>query len=126
VLYLLLRGALGAGGANAVALAVTAVANTEANRRFTFGVRGRRRWLRQHAMGAVVYALTLTLTTGALGVLHGLDPAPSRPVELAVLIVSGIAATMTRYVALRSWVFARRHRSRALPSTVTATAREGL
>ena len=40
-------------GANALALAVTAVANTQANRRFTFGVRGRdgpgapaRRWAR--------------------------------------------------------------------------------
>ena len=41
LLYLALRGSLGAGGANAVALALTAVANTAANRRLTFGVRGR-------------------------------------------------------------------------------------
>src|SRR3954453_18179255 len=108
VLYLLLRGPLGAGGANAVALAVTAVANTEANRRFTFGVRGTSRWLRQHAMGAVVYVLTLGLTSGALGVLHGVAPSASRAVELAVLISAGVVATATRYVALRSWVFARR------------------
>ena len=38
--------------ANALALALTAVANTQANRRFTFGVRGRAGLLRQHAAGA--------------------------------------------------------------------------
>src|SRR4051794_5488267 len=41
LLYVLLHGALGADGANAVALPVPAVANPEANRRFTFGLRGR-------------------------------------------------------------------------------------
>ena len=38
VLFLLLRGPVGAGAANAVALAITAVANTAANRWLTFGV----------------------------------------------------------------------------------------
>ncbi len=52
LLYLALRGPLGAGGANAVALALTAVANTAANRRLTFGVRGRAGLVRQHLMGA--------------------------------------------------------------------------
>jgi hypothetical protein len=37
VLYLLLRGGLGPGSANALALAFTAIANTQANRRLTFG-----------------------------------------------------------------------------------------
>ncbi len=107
VLYLLLHGALGAAGANAVALAITAVANTAANRRLTFGVRGREGLGRHHARGAVVYVLTLGLTSLALASLHRLDPAPSRAVELAVLVVAGAAATITRYVALRTWVFAR-------------------
>src|SRR3954468_18790474 len=40
-LFLLLRAPLGADGANALALAVTAVGNTAANRRLTFRVRGR-------------------------------------------------------------------------------------
>ncbi|MBV8990301.1 MAG: GtrA family protein, partial [Solirubrobacterales bacterium] len=53
MLYLILRAPLGANGANALALALTAVANTQANRRFTFGVRGRAGLLRQHAAGAV-------------------------------------------------------------------------
>jgi len=113
LLFLALRGLLGAGGANALALALTAVANTAANRRLTFGLRGRTELLRQHAMGAVVYVLTLGLTSGALAVLHGLSAAPPRWLELGVLIVAGTAATVTRYVALRTWVFARRRRDPA-------------
>src|SRR4029079_4162466 len=74
VLFLALRGALGSDGANAAALALTAVGNTAANRRFTFGVRGRAGLLRQHALGAIVFLITLGLTDGALGVLHGLAP----------------------------------------------------
>jgi len=108
LLYLLLRGPLGAEGANALALAITAVANTQANRRLTFGIGGRHRLLRQHVMGALVYALTLGLTSGALAVLQGLDPEPARALELAVLIAASVCATVTRYMALRSWVFARR------------------
>jgi putative flippase GtrA len=107
-LFLLLRGPLGAGGANAAALAITAVGNTAANRWLTFGLRGRTGLLRQHAQGAVVFVLTLALTAGALGVLHAIDPTPARWVELAVLVAASTAATVTRFVALRSWVFARR------------------
>jgi glycosyltransferase involved in cell wall biosynthesis len=112
-LYLLLHGALGAGGANALALAITAVANTAANRRLTFGVRGREGLLRHHARGAVVYALTLGLTSLALASLHRIDAAPPRAVELAVLVIAGAAATITRYLALRTWVFARARAARA-------------
>jgi putative flippase GtrA len=107
LLYVLLRGPLGAGAANAAALAITAVANTQANRALTFGVRGRVGLLRQHAMGAVVFVLTLGLTSGALAVLHGLDPRPGTALEVTVLVAAGICATVTRYVALRTWVFAR-------------------
>ena len=116
LLYLLLRGPLGAAGANALALAITAVANTAANRRLTFRIRGRTHLLRQHLMGAVVYVLTLGLTSGALGVLHGLDASPSRPVELTVLVAASLVATITRYVALRTWVFARRRHAQPLPA----------
>jgi putative flippase GtrA len=108
LLYLLLRSPLGPEGANALALAITAVANTHANRRLTFGISGRRDLLRQHAMGALVYVLTLGLTGGALAVLHDLDPGSGRALELTVLVAAGICATVTRYRALRSWVFAPR------------------
>jgi putative flippase GtrA len=108
VLFVALRPLLGAAGANAAALAITAVANTAANRRLTFRVRGRQHLVRHHFRGAVVFVLTLALTNGALAVLHGLDAAPARALELAVLIAASLTATVTRYVALRTWVFARR------------------
>jgi glycosyltransferase involved in cell wall biosynthesis len=105
LLFLGLAAPLGAEAANALALALTAVGNTAANRRFTFGLRGRAGLLRQHLLGAVVFALTLGLTGGALAVLHGLDASPARAVELAVLVAASTAATITRFVALRAWVF---------------------
>jgi putative flippase GtrA len=113
LLFLALReGGLGAGPANVLGLAVTAVANTAANRRLTFGIRippARRRLLRDHTAGAAIYAITLGLTAGALGVLHamgGRDPGPSRAIELAVLVAASLVATVTRYVALKTLVFA--------------------
>jgi putative flippase GtrA len=101
LLYLLLRAALPATAANALALAVTAVANTAANRRLTFGVRGRRNLLRQHALGALVFVITLGLTSGAIAVLGALDPHPSRALEAAVLVVASACATITRFIGLR-------------------------
>ena len=62
-----------------MALALTAVANTQANRRFTFQIRGRAGLLRQHAAGAVVYLIALGLTAGALDVLSALAPSPVAP-----------------------------------------------
>jgi putative flippase GtrA len=108
LLFLALSPVLGSAVASAVALAITAVANTAANRALTFGVRGRDGLLRQHAAGAIVFALALALTSGALGVLHDLDRRPSRLLELAVLVAATLVATATRYGALRSWVFRRR------------------
>jgi glycosyltransferase involved in cell wall biosynthesis len=107
LLYVLLRGGVGAAEANFVALAITAVGNTQANRRFTFGLRGTAGLLRQHAMGALVFVLTLGLTSGALAALELVDASPRRIVELTVLVAASVCATVTRYLALRSWVFAR-------------------
>jgi glycosyltransferase involved in cell wall biosynthesis len=111
LIYLLLAPLLGALGANAAALAITAVGNTAANRRLTFGVRGREHLARHHVRGALVFVLTLALTNGALAVLHGLDPDPSRALQLAVLIAASLTATVTRYVAMRTWVFTRARRA---------------
>jgi putative flippase GtrA len=111
LLFLALSTPLGSAGASALALAITPVANTAANRAFTFGIRGRDGLLRQHAAGAAVFALALALTSGALAVLHGLDRQPSHVLELAVLVAATLVATATRYAALRSWVFRRRRPS---------------
>ncbi len=104
VLYSLLRTGLGAQGANFVALGVTAIGNTAANRRYTFGVRGRAGAARHQFEGLIVFCLGLGLTSGSLAVLHGLT-APGRGLELAVLVVANLAATVLRFLLLRGWVF---------------------
>jgi putative flippase GtrA len=126
LLLVTLRGPLGVGAANALALAITAVGNTQANRRLTFGLRGRTGLIRQHVMGACVYVLTLGLTLGALGALRAVDPHPAQAVELAVLLVASASATVTRYVALRTWVFARERSPSVVRRTAAAIARVGL
>ncbi|MBC3762665.1 glycosyltransferase [Quadrisphaera oryzae] len=106
-LYVLLRGAVGPQAANLVALLLTALANTAANRRLTFGVTGSGGLLRAHAQGLVVFAAALGLTSGALAALHALAD-PSRAVELTVLVVANVLATALRFLLLRRWVFGRR------------------
>ena len=115
LLYGLLRGGLGAFGANLVALVVTAVANTAANRRLTFGVRGRVGASTQQLQGLLVFVLGLALTTGALAGLGTFWPAASQLVEMLVLIAANALATVLRFVAFRSWIF-RGHRP-AVPTT---------
>jgi glycosyltransferase involved in cell wall biosynthesis len=113
LLFLALRPELGAPWANAVALALTAIANTHANRHITFGVRGSRGLLTQHAGGALAFLFALCLTDGALALLSSLDPHPAHWLEVTVLVVASVLATVVRYLALRSWVFSRAQRPAA-------------
>lgn len=101
VLFVLARGPLGAQPANLLALLVTAVANTAANRRLTFGVTGRRHAGRHHLQGLLAFALGLALTSGSLAVLHATAGTPPRGVELTVLIAANLAATALRFTLLR-------------------------
>lgn len=105
LLFLLLRGPLGAQAANFAALLLTAVGNTAANRRLTFGVRGADGAIRHQGQGLVVFALGWGLTSSTLAILHAVTSSPSRAAELAVLIVANLAATLLRFVLLRRWVF---------------------
>jgi putative flippase GtrA len=105
VLYALARGPLGAQGANLLALAVTAALNTAANRRLTFGVRGRHRLARHQAEGLMVFAIGLGLTSGGLVLLHAVAPAASQHAELVVLIAANGLATLVRFLLLRGFVF---------------------
>ncbi|MGW0218311.1 glycosyltransferase [Micromonospora chokoriensis] len=108
VLFVATRGALGAQPANLLALLVTAVANTAANRRLTFGITGRRHVGRHHVQGLLAFALGLALTSGSLAVLHVVHAVPARPVELAVLVAANLAATVLRFVLLRLGMHHRR------------------
>jgi hypothetical protein len=58
-------------------------------------------------MAFVVFLLTLAITTESLVLLHALDHSPTHLLETAVLVVASAAATVTRFVGLKSWVFAR-------------------
>jgi putative flippase GtrA len=105
LLYLLLRGVLGAQPANAASLLITAVANTAANRRFTFGIRGRTRAARHQVLGLIAFGISLALTSGALDALHAVFPHASQAAEVAVLILANLIATIVRFGLYRGWVF---------------------
>ncbi|MEJ2886198.1 bifunctional glycosyltransferase family 2/GtrA family protein [Actinomycetospora aeridis] len=105
LLYTLFRGVLGPQPSNLLALVITAVANTAANRRLTFGIRGRRHAGRSQVEGLAVFGLGLGLTSGSLALLGVLAPAAGHGVELAVLIAANLLATLLRFVAYRAWVF---------------------
>jgi cellulose synthase/poly-beta-1,6-N-acetylglucosamine synthase-like glycosyltransferase len=100
VLYLLLR-PFGAQGANLAALLITAVANTAANRRFTFGISGRAGAITHHLGGLAAFGLALGLTSGSLGLLATYAPTAGRWVELTVLVAANAAATLLRFLSLR-------------------------
>lgn len=105
VLFMLMQGWAGAQTANLIALLLTAIGNTAANRRFTFGVSGRSRVGRHHVEGVIVFAIALTITSGALGALHAIVAQPHHLLELGVLVVANLVATAARFVLLRGWVF---------------------
>jgi len=106
VLYLILRPLIGPFTANALALLLTAIANTAANRRLTFGVRGSSGVFGDHAVGLLAFAAGLALTSGALGGLHAISD-PGRSTELVVLMTANALATLLRFVVLK-FTFARR------------------
>ena len=105
VLYLALRGSMAASWANLVALLVCGVANTAANRRITFGVRGRDRAACHQSQGLIVFVLGLCLTSGALGLLDMVAPGAGQVVEVAVLVLANAVATVLRFILFRYWVF---------------------
>jgi putative flippase GtrA len=108
LLYLLLRGPLGAQPANAISLLVTAIANTAANRRFTFGIRGRAHAARHQVRGLIAFGVGLAVTSGALACLHAADARPVRAAEVAVLVAANLTATVVRFALFRGWVFGER------------------
>jgi putative flippase GtrA len=116
VLFALLRGPVGPYGANLLALVITAVGNTAANRRLTFGVRGTAGAATHHVQGLIVFGSGLALTTSALAALHAWLPDAGGAVELLVLVVANALATVLRFVAYRSWIFRKHTVHRAEPA----------
>ncbi|MCP2281023.1 bifunctional glycosyltransferase family 2/GtrA family protein [Nocardia amikacinitolerans] len=104
LLYVILQPLAGAQIANLLALLITAVGNTAANRAFTFGVRGASGAVTHHVQGLLIFGIGLLLTSGSLFALHHWVPTVSITVELFVLVMANLLATLTRFVGLR-WVF---------------------
>ena len=110
VLFALTSGSLGSQGANFFALLVTAIANTSANRRLTFGISGRAKAGQHQLQGLLVFLLGLIITSGSLFALDAGNPHPHRALELSVLVAANLVSTVLRFVLLRLWVF-RAHRT---------------
>lgn len=104
--------------ANFLALLVTAVANTGANRRFTFGIQGGNP-VRHHFEGLVVFGIGLLLTSGALALVHR-TTTPDRWVEVLTVVAANLAATAARFLLFRLWVFRGNRSSRATKDTTTS------
>jgi putative flippase GtrA len=100
-LYAWLRQAAPAGIANALALLITAVVNTAANRWLTFGIRGNEGLARHHAAGLLALAAALLITSASLVALNAIDPRHGRLSELAVLVAANAVATLVRFLFLR-------------------------
>jgi putative flippase GtrA len=115
VLYGGLRTFLTAVGSNAIALFVTAIGNTAANRRLTFGVRGRASMVRDQVAGMGAFAVALAITTGAVALLAVVAPRAGRPLEIGVLVIANVVATAVRFVLLRSFI-ARDHADALRPT----------
>jgi putative flippase GtrA len=105
LLYLLFRGVMTAQAANAASLLITAIANTAANRRLTFGIRGRAHATRHQMRGLIAFGVGLAVTSGALAALHAITAQPGRAAEVAVLVLANLAATVVRFLLYRGWVF---------------------
>jgi len=121
-LYAAFRNVLPAAAANALALVVTAVCNTAANRRLTFEVRGRDGLARHHVAGLVALAVALTLTSASLALLDVVAPHRGRLTEIVVLVAANAAATLVRFLLLRfaiDRVQEDRRRAEAGPSFAT-------
>jgi putative flippase GtrA len=98
-LFLMLRGSVGAVWANLIAVGATAVGNTWANRRYTFGYRDSRERGR-HYMGGVAISLAgLGLTSLALANVSG------SLAQVLVLLTAWTLTTIARFALLRRWVF---------------------
>ncbi|MGO4238210.1 glycosyltransferase [Pseudarthrobacter sp. YAF2] len=106
VIFVFCRGFMDPQLANFLALLITAVANTGANRRFTFGIQGGNP-VRHHFEGLIVFGIGLVLTSGALALVHR-TTTPDRWAEILTVVAANLAATAVRFLLFRLWVFRER------------------
>ncbi|TCC59356.1 glycosyltransferase [Kribbella pittospori] len=105
LLYLVLRQGMPAQVANLLALLITAVGNTALNRRITFGVTGAENRWRHQLRGLVTFGIGWSLTASSLWLLHTAVASPHQAVEVTVLTIANLAATVVRFSLFQAWVF---------------------
>lgn len=107
-LFALLAGGLGSAQlANTAALVIATVFNTWANRRWTFGVRGRARAVQHQVQAFTVFGITWAMSAAGLALLHLAASAPPTWAQTAVIAVANVVSTVLRFVAMKAWIFAR-------------------
>ncbi len=104
-IFLMLRGDIGSGWANVVALTATTLGNTWANRRFTFVQRGTAHRVRHYLGGTLVYLAGLALSIAAIGGANAARVGEAG--EIVALVASWSVASIMRFVLLRRFVFRR-------------------
>jgi len=104
LLYWLLVGTVGPVPAAVTALGVCTVANTAANRRLTFALRGRAGRARHYTAGLALAALPLALILATLLGLAAMG-ITSVAAQVVALTAANLVASTGRFVLLRRWVF---------------------
>lgn len=104
LIYLWLSAPFGDYWANLIALFTTTVANTGANRFFTFGVIGKKGMIKHHLGGLVAFGVAVLLTSTFLAGLNWAWPLAPQLVEVAVLAFANILATAVRFFCLKTLI----------------------
>ena len=107
VLYLFGIQVVSSAVANIGALLISTVMNTGLNRSHTFGVRSPHRRFVSQLKGFAAFGLCLAFTSAGLAVSAGFTGEWANIATLAVLTAANLAATIVRFVLMRTWVFAR-------------------
>ena len=103
----LLSAGVGSQLANGLSLVIATLANTAANRRWTFGISGRERVVAHHGQALLIFAVTWAATSAALWAFAVLAPGAGTPAQTLVVAVANAVSTVVRFVAMRAWIFAR-------------------
>src|SRR5699024_1111177 len=101
---------------------ISTVINTAANRTHTFGVRTPHHRFVSQAKGLAAFALCLAFTSAGLRLASGFTGEWASIATLAVLTAANLAATVVRFVLMRTWVFARLSRPEAKDTVESARA----
>jgi putative flippase GtrA len=105
LLFWALQPVVGSVTANVLAMLVTAVLNTEANRRLTFGRCWRYGAVRQHLRGLGLFLPAAAITGTSLSLLHHVNPTAGRITDLVFLTAVNVLVTVARFPLMRHWVF---------------------